>query len=844
MNRKKLIRLLALCAAVSTNVAYAQTSVTPKVLIKPSVMPFPFVLGGRSAGEVPLQVAFDAKGGHYSVRPADLAPVLKDKLSPQALAALEAGTAFVPIEQFPSDTIELSFDNARQELAGDLRADKTSVRSLSLSGERPARPNAEYAEPAMASGYLNIRPYMEYYHKGAPNGRGRQPVSVAVDGASRLLGDSGVAFEGSGAYSEGGSTSKFSRNDLRFVYDRPQSLLRAQVGDLNYNSTGFQSQPRMGGISLASRFDLQPEKVFRPTGGRTIQVDRASDAEIYVNGSRVRTISLDAGQYNLSDFPYTVGNNNVEIVLRDKAGREQRISFSGYQDFSLLANGVQEYSYNLGALSSLNDNGGYDYAMGKPVFSGFHRYGLSDSVTAGLNAQSTKDVHLGGAGINVGTRFGIVGADVAASHSDVHGKGYAGTLRYRADTAVRNQSRDTAFNSFAFQADTSYYNSNFVTIDDTLSSLKTASNVSVSTDLSPRLSSYLSGQYDQVRAGTAGVLSGTGAQAGYRMGGSVGFIWSVTDRISTNIQTRYKRDTSIISGDQDDITTFLSASWRPFISDTIVTTYDTGSKQGTADYYHSADNATGALSYNIGATYQDSASDNAGIRGGASYYANRAILEAATDSSLQMGNSSTADTWRSSVRLNTALVFADGHVAVSRPVSDSFAMVVPDKSLGGAKLRVDPQRDGNARAETDMFGPAVVTDIFSYYPSNLPVEADKLPVGYDVGKGSFDVLPAYHSGYVLPFGSSYSVTVLGTVDPALVKKLALTAARIENASDPKFKPVTTFTNSEGKFASGGLKAGTYTLRFISNPEYVGTFTVPDNNQALVRLDNIKLTPKD
>ena len=100
-----------------------------------------------------------------------------------------------------------------------------------------------------------------------------------------------------------------------------------------------------------------------------------------------------------------------------------------------------------------------------------------------------------------------------------------------------------------------------------------------------------------------------------------------------------------------------------------------------------------------------------------------------------------------------AIAFAGNHFAVGHPVTDSFAIVTPHPSIEDATIQVAPGEKG-ARGVSGTLGDALVSDVASYSVSQLPVQVDGAPEGYDLGSGLFEVRPSYKSGYVLQVGST------------------------------------------------------------------------------------------
>src|SRR3546814_21027595 len=80
-----------------------------------------------------------------------------------------------------------------------------------------------------------------------------------------------------------------------------------------------------GGAVEKSRRTFDP---FAPTfnlGGRQIIVASPSTVEVLVNGAPYQTLDLQPGTYSLDALPLQIGSNDVQMVVRDAAGREKEI---------------------------------------------------------------------------------------------------------------------------------------------------------------------------------------------------------------------------------------------------------------------------------------------------------------------------------------------------------------------------------------------------------------------------------------------------------------------------------------------------------------------------------------
>jgi outer membrane usher protein len=175
-----------------------------------------------------------------------------------------------------------------------------------------------------------------------------------------------------------------------------------------------------------------------------------------------------------------------------------------------------------------------------------------------------------------------------------------------------------------------------------------------------------------------------------------------------------------------------------------------------------------------------------------------------------------------------AIAFADNQVAVGRPVADSFAIVAPQEALDSATLRV---AGGEApRAASGILGHALVSDLPSYSNSQLSIEADDLPEGYDLGSGVFEVRPDYKSGYVLKVGSESGITAVGTLELEGKPLVLLSGlAKEEGAAGRK---VIVFTNGAGRFFAEGLRKGDWRIEMIGEPPPCFQLIVPENASGI------------
>ena len=323
--------------------------------------------------------------------------------------------------------MEAVFDEEKLELRVEVPPQLRPASNIRISGAR-LPPGAELAlKPDAFSSYVNLRTGLQYVERSASGqNEGLQPFRGDLEGAVNLH---NWVLEGSVAYTED-AAAPWSRNAVRLVHNDPARMLRYSLGDLSYPTTGFQTYQSLLGLTVARNFSLQPYRVTQPLGQTSFFLKSPSKVEVLINGQPVQILRLPAGHQNMRDFQFVNGANEVTLRITDDVGRVENLQLAYFFDVSLLAQGLQEFAYTIGVASRMAD-GGPVYESQSPVFSGFHRVGLTDQLTAGVNLQAGSDQQLFGAHAVWATRYGIFQPDVAGSQVQGVGWGYAVRLGYR-----------------------------------------------------------------------------------------------------------------------------------------------------------------------------------------------------------------------------------------------------------------------------------------------------------------------------------------------------------------------------------------------------------------------------
>ena len=232
-----------------------------------------------------------------------------------------------------------------------------------------------------------------------------------------------------------GSVTQAANGQRQFVrlmssvtHDDRESLKRTVIGDFLTPSRELGSGVNLGGISISKLYGLDPYFIKFPTQSIRGTVALPSDLEVYLDGQRIRNEKIKPGEFELRDLLAYGGARNIQLVLRDAFGRVQQLSYSLYFSDQPLRQGLQEYSYNLGALR--RNFGVQSNHYGPLAFSLFHRYGMSNTVTLGLRAEGRRSLF--NAGPTATVVLGSAGVvNMALAGSSLEGRrGAAGSAVY------------------------------------------------------------------------------------------------------------------------------------------------------------------------------------------------------------------------------------------------------------------------------------------------------------------------------------------------------------------------------------------------------------------------------
>ncbi|MEW4449086.1 fimbria/pilus outer membrane usher protein [Qipengyuania sp. JC766] len=622
-----------------------------------------------------------------------------------------------------------------------------------------------------------------------------------------------VDYGGDIAISNSGERSLFQRNRITAFKDWPEKALRISGGDLAPPQARLAGSLDLLGFSLERNYEaLQPIRNIRPTASRSLRLDRRSIVEVYVNEVLVERFFAEAGPLDITQIPLASFSNNVTIIVEDSLGRREVDNFVFGSDISLLAKGIDQFSVSLGVLRNTNSFG-FDYSD-DPVVSAFYERGIRTNLTVAAHAVITERQQNAGGAAAIGTPFGTVTADFALSNDDSDGGGFAFGATYRGSPFAGAD--DAEFATLTVD----YRSREFTTIGQfaNLENIKFDLRADYQINLSPSTAAFASANYvERYRV--------EGADNFYSLGMRRNF-----GQLFTTLAARYSDRAGTDGGEFGILATVTLPFGR---RNSVTATYDTVTGRGRAEFRRQRGLELPEVDYRVGI-----ATDPGGesLFGGIGYANSR--FDADLDLATRFGSGNFGGQTIANARFQTGIGFADGKFAIGRDASRGFTILSRHPSIEDATLIARTSAAGRELGIANAFGPGLFAVNSPFRPQQVAVEANDLPVGYDIGAGRYLLESGARSGLVIEIGNDAYRTVLATLlfesEPVSLEYGSYRRVDNEGAAD-----VTFFTNRAGRAAFSDLAPGEYVIEFPDR-QIAGRFIVAEDADALIRIEALEM----
>ncbi|WP_240503679.1 fimbria/pilus outer membrane usher protein [Pseudoalteromonas amylolytica] len=753
-----------------------------------------------------------------SISAAEFKRNLQSVLSKEVLAWLTSkGEQEVTLEQFRSHGISLSLQP--QDLTIEMSLTEAAMATDSLSYGREKhfeQPNGEANWAVLNNFNLN--------HERSDNNQSHHSqfewlINANVGGGDGINMRSSIFWENDDNLEE-----QFYRGDIALFYDQPDMPLRMTLGDTQTSSRGHLSGTQLGGFEIQKAYSkLQPQRKITPGNSQQFVLPRPATLEVFINDFLISRLRLRAGRYDLNDLPLTSGVNNIQIVATYANGETQQFSFTTHYNARLLAEGLSDYSFAVGYVSSVED-GRYHYDDDL-LISGSYEYGLTDSLTFGVNGAIHPRGHVLGSVATLNSLLGNISFRFSQSdmqyqtHSStqghaysietehsVFGKGDYGSPNLRLGYEVKEDFTNTPWLQFSTPNNNkrAYVDYSYI-IDDNLDvNLNASRSTNSDAMVTKNITAELNLRYEGLRV-----------RVGYNHSTSedprtlsenqfvLNFIWNDYNRRS-NIRTRAQ--------------------------------YNNQSKVASASYGKTNNNFVNDYGYELRA---ERGSDYRQEQFKASYTGAffRADVGANNYTRSQQSSESGAN-----INLSTSVGIADGHVGMGATTTAPFAVVTKHKTLKETDVLVNVNHFGRAQTKPSQNIGALIDLGTGYANYQFNIDVPQAPLGYDWGPGMYQIVGGANTGHHIQIGSELSYTVIGTLVDEQGTPIAMQRGRVikqQNTDGQKAQPLSRafFTNRAGRFVVEGISVGEYLIELNDTQ---GTFLIEDTEQRFIRIGTLTL----
>ena len=755
---------------------------------------YPVLLDGTPQGNflvAPGLADSDESSVESSIIAKALLPVADAELTAQLLR-LAGERTMIPFSDLRALGYTVYFDKARLILSIESKLDMRGARSLAL---RPSGvPVGLTITPqADLSAYVSIRSGATVVAQASTGDTGVERIVSEFDIGVNLH---GIAAEARLRY-DNSATNKLGRGDVRLTYDDRETSIRYELGDLSIGRRSFQDTPRIMGIGAFRYFNINPYRNVRPSAAYGFELTEPAEVEVSVNGIRVRTFDLGSGRYDLRDLPLVSSAfNDVQLTIRYTSGRIETIAFPAFFDLDLLASGLTEFALNLG-VPYRDERNRRTYDGSTYSYMGFIRHGFSSTLTAGFNWEGDKNFALMGTEIVWASPVGTFGVNAALDVSRFRTSTGQVNFQYRwrdADTK-----RGWAMDGLLTLTGDEYRTLNGLGFGSTIAA---QGRLRVGRSVGPNAAVQVFGGFERYHASLP---------SSYYVGANISRSFG---DMTLSLEGELSRRDRV-----DDFSVRLGLS-IPLGRGSLSGSATSEDNAFRMQYDRPPAQGTGQFGFGAGFERRDGG-DRQFLRG--SYFGNRFESSVQQTSQDFLQGSGSGDL-RYDLRFGSALVMADGHFAISRPVGNSFAIFGLDRRAGDYRIAVEPltgfaSSERRYSAYSDSFGPAVVTGLSPYFNRTLQVDAPSAPAGISVGGQVFVLNPGYRSGAYVQIGSDRNVTLIGNLvdhdgDPVGLSVLSLREVCREPCDAGPASEI--FTNATGRFFAEGLKPGSiYEIELVT-----------------------------
>lgn len=732
-----------------------------------------------------------APGGDFLVRKEDLKAMgFRD---PKGESSVIGEEEYVSLKSMQG----VRFAFMEDKLALDISASPKLLpkRTVDYSPQRPRKVQHTGAD---TSAFLNYR--LDFAADEANTARGFALSNELGVRAFDML------FTSDSAYTKTGANENFVRLETNMTHDFRSSMERFTFGDFFASSGELSGNLNMAGASLSKVYRIDPYFIRPPMFDFTGLAAMASDVEIYINGMLVKRDRFQPGEFELKNISSYQGAGDVEVVIRDPFGREERVQSPFYFTDTVLREGLSEYSYNMGFLRENFGVESNDY--GGAAFSLFHLWGITNSVTTGVWAEGGGGIYAAGPRLSyINGSMGVISLALGVSEDDRGEDGYAAFFSHRYQSSrfgtvftAKKQTRDFSTIGLVLSPESPDYDAGAGI------SYGSKSTGTIAFDYT------ISRQYAGLKRKSAGVSYSIGA---FKNATAFATVKNIQDNSSNN----FELFAGIIYYPGRDL--YASSNWR----------LDKSADSETVQVQKNAPAGQG-LGYRASYVRDDGPAETTETINPYLQYNGR---YGAYTAEYRMRKSDMTPGWNGGYELTASGGFAyvAGTLAATRPVADSFGLVMVP-GLAGVRVYNNNQEMG----VTDSDGNAFIPVMSSYYDNRISVDGKDIPLNYSLREAAKSVSPALRSGSIIEFEA---VRIQGITGNLLIRieGKAAPAELLEIRMDIDGEEKTFPTGRGGEFYLENLEPGAYTaFTEYDGKTYSFRITVPESTDIIINLGGV------
>ncbi len=515
----------------------------------------------------------------------------------------------------------------------------------------------------------------------------------------------------------GSTDNQLVRLDTTYTRDFPATLETLNLGDAISDGGSWGYALRYAGVRWSRNFGLRPDLLTTPLLATAGAATVPSTVDVFVNNQLVTSSQLPPGPFVVDRLPTVSGTGDVSVVVRDALGREQVVTQSFYSSSTLLAQGLTQYSVNLGKIRDAYalESNQYGPTLGEVSY----RRGITDSLTLeGHGEYLAGDSHAAGVNAVFGVgRIGVINF-TAANGGDSSGSGWLSGL------GIEHRGTNTSFIASSLWA-----TSDFSQVGEPLNPA-----------MRMRQRSLLQ---TGMGLGRFGSLSLAYVRQTYRDSPTqqtLGLTHSISfGRIGAlNLTLTRIRTAADLSGNAQSSTSAYLIFVVPLSDRRAATLAAVGGSGTGAPANEVVASLTQSPPVGPGSGYRLSAS-TAG-----NYDADWRQQFHSADLELEAARNQGFD--GRSAYLSGAMTFLDGQLNTTRSVNGSFAMV-DVAGLADVPVYVENQ----LTTHTDSSGRALLYNLRPYESNRISITPEELPLDTSIAASSTIMAPPYRSGVIARF---------------------------------------------------------------------------------------------